>query len=387
MELWRLRIEASHTPGQLAEIANALAGVGANIVSLDVHAVDATTVADEVVVAMTVPVDAPSLALALGPLDAVLVDLRPADHRELVDPVAHAVEAAGNSIRQGTTRASLGAAIRRVVRADIAFVRPALDGLALAGAAATALAGQRPVLAQETVKRLGGEPGGAWILAVPAVLDDRPHVAVVVRRSPRFSFTETARLQAVLGIAAVTAARDPSNGTAVRLDDGGAIVVRPLAPGDEGAVARMHKRCHPQTLYRRYFSKMTELSPTLLRMLMSGDQRAQAVTVAAVGSELVGIAHVDRSSPSRVEIAMLVEDAHQRRGVGSALLHACVRDAAARGVATITAICQTDNPAFPRLVARCGFPLTSTYTDDLRELSFPTSHRAGTPDSVALPTG
>lgn len=387
MDFWKLRVETSHTPGQLAEISRALAAVGANIVSLDVHTVDASTVADELVVALTVPIDVPLLAFVLEPLDVVLTDLRPADRHELVDPVAHAIEAAGTAMQEPITCASLGAALGRVVGADVAFVRPQLRGLPLVGAAATAVEEQRPVLAREAVKHLGAAPEGAWVLAAPALLDTRPHVAVLVRCSPRFSFTETARLQAILAVAAgVTARSGAANGASVGLEDGGEIVVRRLQPSDESAVVRMHRRCRPQTLQRRYLSTMTDLPPRLLRIIMGGDDDGRLALAAVVGSEVVGIAHLGRPSPSSAEIALLVEDGHQRRGVGSALLTECVRHAAACGVATITATCQSDNAAFPRLVARCGFAYTSTLADGLRELSFPPTTAAARPASAAVPS-
>lgn len=374
MELWRARIEADNTPGQLAEIAGALGRVGANIVSLDVHATGASSVADDLIVAVDGGLDADAFCALLAPLDARLLDLGRADAHELVDPVTRAVEAAGRVARAQGSVEVLAAAIAQIVPVEVAYVRPVVEGLPLAGVAARAVAEGRAVLGREPVKSMPTGPDGAWVLAAPAVLGGRSHVGVAVRRSPRFSFTETARLRAVMGVGEAATSPDQLDTSAadpVLLRDGGEIHVRALLPGDEGAVVRMHARCSRTTLQRRYFSGMRTVPPALLRLLMDVDGRRHLAVVAAVGSELVGMAHLGLPGDGTDEVAVLVEDAHQRRGIGAALLRRCVREAATRGVASLTSVCLADNAAFPSLVASCGYETTSVFEDGLRHLAFP----------------
>lgn len=373
MELWRARIEADDTPGQLAEIAGALGCVGANIVSLDVHATGASRVADDLVVAVAGTLDAGAFEELLAPLDARLVDLRRADAHELVDPVTQALEAAGRIVRAQASAEALAAAIAQVVPVELAHVRPAVEGLPLTAVAAQALAEGRAVLGREPVKSLPPGPEGAWVLAAPVVLDDRAHVGVAVRRSPRFSFTETARLRAVMGVGAAVSSDHLRAGTADRvlLRDGGEVHVRALLTADESAVVRMHTRCSPTTTQRRYFSGMRTPPPSLLRLLMDVDGDHRVGLVAAIGSELVGIAHLVLPGDGTGEVAVLVEDAHQRRGIGATLLRRCVHTAASRGVGVLSAVCLVENTAFPLLVAGCGYDATTTLDDGLRHLAFP----------------
>jgi GNAT superfamily N-acetyltransferase len=391
MELWRARIETDDTPGHLAEIAGALGCIGANIVSLDVHATGASRVTDDLVVAVDGPFDAAAFDEVLAPLDARLVDLRRADAHELVDPVTQAVEAAAGVVRAQASVEALARAITQVVPVELAYIRPTLEGLPLSGVAARALTEGRAVLGREPVKSLPAGPEGAWVLAAPMVLDGRSHVGVAVRRSPRFSFTETARLRAVLGIGAVAADADHRLGTAtaeVQLRDGGVVHVRTLLAGDERAVLRMHDRCSPITRQRRYFSAMRAIPPPLLRLLMDVDGHRRMALVAAVGSELVGIAHLHLPSDDTGEVAVLVEDGHQRRGIGAALLRGCVHAAELRDVRSLSAVCLADNVAFPQLVARCGYDTTTTLDDGLRHLTFPVpptpQRRGGAPAPPSL---
>jgi len=377
MDLWRARIEARNAPGQLAEIAGALGRVGANIVSLDVHATGASRVADDLVVSADGTLDAPAFAALLAPLDATLLELRRADAHELVDPVTRALEAAGAVAGAARRREVLAVAIAQVLEVDVAYVRPVPDGLPVDGVAAQAVAEGRAVLGREHVKSFPAADG-AWVLAVPAWLGGVLHVGVAVRRRPRFSFTETARLRAVLGVGEAVSRLPAGDAEVVVLADGGEVEVRALAPADERAVLRMHGRCGAETLHRRYFSGLRVVPPPLLRLLMDVDRPGRFAAVAAIGSEVVGLAHLDVPDDGTGEVAVMVEDAHQWRGIGSALLQRCVREASARGLTELTAVCLAENAAFPRLVARNGHPVTSTLDDGLRHLAFPvTDGRAG----------
>lgn len=389
MELWRARIEADDTPGQLAAIAGALGRVGANIVSLDVHAIGASRVADDLVIAVDGYLDAAAFPAQLAPLDARLVDLRRADAHELVDPVTQAVEAAGGVIRAQASVEALAGAIAQVVPVELAYVRPTIEGLPLTGVGARALAEGRAVLGREPVKSLPAGPDGAWVLAAPVVLGGRAHIGVAVRRTPRFSFTETARLRAVLGVGTLVTSPEhhlgAGTGERVVLRDGGEVDLRVLRAEDEPAVVRMHARCSPVTTQRRYFSGMRTIPPALLRLLMDVDGHRRVALVAAVGSELVGVAHLDLPGDGTGEVAVLVEDAHQRRGIGAALLRSGVHAAAVRDVGSLSAVCLADNIAFPQLVARCGYDATTTLDDGLRHLVFPVPRTERRDDGAPAP--
>jgi GNAT superfamily N-acetyltransferase/acetolactate synthase regulatory subunit len=377
MHLWRLRVEVRNEPGQLARVAEVLARAGANIVSLDVHAAGASSVVDDMVVASVAPLDAVTLAGVLAPLDARLVDVCEADAHELVDRTTSALDTAARIADGGPDLAALGAAIAQLVRADIGYVRPVGDGLLLPELEARAAADDRPVMGRHPVKVLGAGVVGAWVLAVPTAVDGRPHVAVVVRRAPRFSYTETARVRALLGLSVAvqrSGARDrrtAPGGRVIQLRDGGEVVLRRMRDDDEQGVVRMHRRCSRATTQRRYLSSMRELPPRLLRLLVDVDGRDRIALVAACGSELVGSAHLTGRAGGVAEVAVIVEDAHQRRGIGIALLQACAREARDRGVRSLTATCLADNDAFPALVAACGFQASQRLDDGVRLLTIP----------------
>ena len=50
--------------------------------------------------------------------------------------------------------------------------------------------------------------------------------------------------------------------------EGAAVTVRRAVPDDLDAVARLHRRCSLETIFRRYFTGVPQMSPALQRRLL-----------------------------------------------------------------------------------------------------------------------
>jgi GNAT superfamily N-acetyltransferase len=101
--------------------------------------------------------------------------------------------------------------------------------------------------------------------------------------------------------------------------------VGPLTPADMLAVGDMTARCSRETIYHR-FHGFIDL-PTYLRTLLASEQES---VLASWGNCCVGLASLG-PGPRGSELAVLVEDAWQRQGVGVAMLEALVDLARGRG--------------------------------------------------------
>jgi len=120
-------------------------------------------------------------------------------------------------------------------------------------------------------------------------------------------------------------------------------VIRPAGPADLAALGDFFAGLSAETRYKRFFGPVT---PTrALLDLLSGRAADVHAVVAVAGGVIVGHAMaVDRAEPGdpgnpgqarTADIGMVVTDAWQGRGVGSALMRALVAQAQARGVASL----------------------------------------------------
>jgi GNAT superfamily N-acetyltransferase len=106
-----------------------------------------------------------------------------------------------------------------------------------------------------------------------------------------------------------------------------AIEFRRLQPADRVALLEMYERCSPASRYRRWHGHTAAFPAAYLAAVLSGGDEPYAI-VAVCGAQIVAMASLHADGPATREFAMLVEDAHQLRGIGRSLLarlvdHAC----------------------------------------------------------------
>jgi ribosomal protein S18 acetylase RimI-like enzyme len=124
---------------------------------------------------------------------------------------------------------------------------------------------------------------------------------------------------------------------AVRASGRAAAAIRPVRPADLPALRDFFAALSPQARYMRFFAPVTP-GPALLDLLSGGAGTTDAV-VATRGAVIIGHAMAaDRGRPGNAgmtDIGVVVADAWQRQGVGSALVRALIASAQARGVTSV----------------------------------------------------
>ena len=133
--------------------------------------------------------------------------------------------------------------------------------------------------------------------------------------------------------------------------------IRPYGITDRDRVRRMSERLSAASLYTRFFSGTPRIPDHYVGLLDRLDHWDRDALVALDGGEILGIAEYARSAgqPRRADIALLVTDPWQRRGLGSALVTCLVELAGRRGVTEFDAdVVLTNRPAL-RFV-RHGWP-------------------------------
>jgi GNAT superfamily N-acetyltransferase len=327
--LWRIRATVEDRPGYLSVLTASLALRAVNILAVQVHTTEAGAVDDFLV-------DAPD-ALTEADLLAAVEKGRGRDAwvaraqaQGLVDPPTQALALAGRVARDPDT---LGEGLRLLLGGDF---RPASDTAVVWRAA-----GQRA--------RYGFDAG---VMRLP---DPHGGMYEVTRSGPDFTPAEYARAQALVDLAGA-ATGQPVTGAVLLLPGGTEVTVRPATPADLPAVVAMHRRCSPRTRKRRYLAGPEPTAARLGRLLDPARASALVAEVPASGGGRVVAMATLVGEGAQAEVALIVEDGWQGRGLGTALLRRLGTLAARVGYAALVGYASADNRPILRTLQRVGAP-------------------------------
>ena len=140
---------------------------------------------------------------------------------------------------------------------------------------------------------------------------------------------------------------------ALDLPHGPTILVRPLQNGDVDTVVAVFRRLGDESRRRRFNAAKPCLTEAELALLARVDASHHALVAYVVGDPRpAGLAQLARTSRDSAEIAFVVADVHQHRGIGSALTRMLLDDARAAGITEITAQASGENRAALALIRR-----------------------------------
>ena len=158
----------------------------------------------------------------------------------------------------------------------------------------------------------------------------------------------------------------------VLLADGGVVHLRPSGPADAEAIRDMHGRLSAETLYLRYFSPVRTVSDEKIATFTDVDYDSRVGLVAELGGEMIaaGTYHRDAVNDTEAEVALLVEDSQQGRGLGSILLEHLAAAAQERGIHRFTAEVLSQNTTMLRVFMDAGYSDDRRYTSGVIDLAF-----------------
>lgn len=156
----------------------------------------------------------------------------------------------------------------------------------------------------------------------------------------------------------------------VVLADGGTAHVRPITPDDADRLRAFHARLSPETVYLRFFAPYPVLSVADVKRFTEVDHDRRVALVATIADELVGVVRYDRLSEDEAEVAFVVEDAHQGRGLATVLLEHVAAAARERGVARFVADVLPHNRRMIAVFADAGYTTERALEDGVMRLGF-----------------
>ncbi|MGI5452897.1 GNAT family N-acetyltransferase [Streptomyces sp. CA-249302] len=329
--LWRMRTTVKDEPGSLAMLCTALAGRQVDILSLQTHPLAEGTV-DEFLLRAPGGLMASELTRAVSLAGGHDTWIERADAHDLVDAPTRVL---GLAARTALDAAELPLALRQLLgRCTIRQV-PAVP---IGGGRAREGVPVEGVL-EDTVMRLRAPEGG--VISV-----ERPYLP--------FTPTEFARARALVELDARLGPRVPHGRDVLTLPEGNEITVRRADPRDLEAAREMHERCSQRTLDMRYHGPVGDADRYLNHLLNPRFGRTLAVQTAS--GRLVGLGHLLWDG-DETEVALLVEDKWQGRGIGSELLRRLVAMAAETGCASVYAVTQASNTGMVAAMRGLGLPL------------------------------
>ena len=137
------------------------------------------------------------------------------------------------------------------------------------------------------------------------------------------------------------------------LTDGRTVWVRPIQPDDKARVQDGLRRLSEQAIRRRFLSAKPRFTAAELRYLTEVDGHDHIALVAVDGAgDLVGVARCVRfpDRPDTAEMAIVVGDELQGKGLGRELAHRLADAALAHGVRYFAATLLGENLAARRLI-------------------------------------
>lgn len=154
------------------------------------------------------------------------------------------------------------------------------------------------------------------------------------------------------------------------LKDGTNIKIRPIRPEDEPLMAKFHETLSERSVYLRYFH-VDRLShrvahERLLRMCFLDYDREIALLAEKTGdnqcqSEVLGIGRMSKTHGApTAEVAILVRDDYQHRGLGIELLGRLVQIARDEKLQEVHALMLHENVEMQGLIRKLGFELFPT---------------------------
>ncbi|MFC4466753.1 GNAT family N-acetyltransferase [Streptomyces xiangluensis] len=336
--LWRMRTTVRDEPGSLAALCTALAGRRVDILSLQTHPLAEGTV-DEFLLRAPAEVDANAVTRAVAQAGGSGTWIERADAHDLVDAPTRIL---GLATRTALDSAELPLALRQLLGRCSIRSLPAgavgVDGADMEVPVEGALAHAEGA-PENTLMRLRAPEGG--VISV-----ERPYLP--------FTPTEFARARALVELDAQLGPRLPRRQDVLTLPQGNAITVRRVGPHDIDAAKAMHERCSPRTLSLRYHGPIGDADRYLNHLLSPRFGRTLAVETAS--GRLVGLGHLLWDG-DETEVALLVEDGWQRRGIGSELLGRLVTMAVEAGCDSVYAVTQSSNTGMVAAMRGLGLPL------------------------------
>ncbi len=164
----------------------------------------------------------------------------------------------------------------------------------------------------------------------------------------------------------------------VLLRDGQAAHLRPIGGDDEQRLVEFYEQVSAESKYMRFFAPMPRLSDRDIQRFTHVDHHDRVAFVLTVAHKIIAVGRFDKitdgsTGPVEAEVAFLVQDAHQGRGIAQLLLEHLAQAGRERGVDKFVAEVLPDNTRMIQIFREAGYQVAGGFEDGVMRLEFPIS--------------
>lgn len=157
----------------------------------------------------------------------------------------------------------------------------------------------------------------------------------------------------------------------VVLSDGGTVHLRPIVPSDADQLVAFHGNLSDRTRYFRYFGPYPRMPQRDIDRFSRVDHRSRVALIALLGDDIVAVGRFDRLEDQELaEVAFVVADGHQGRGLGSILLEHLAAAARESGLRSFVAEVLAENSQMVRVFRDAGYQVKRSMEEGTLHLEF-----------------
>lgn len=159
----------------------------------------------------------------------------------------------------------------------------------------------------------------------------------------------------------------------VLASDGRVVLLRPMTPADAQRLVDFHGGLSARTRYLRYFGPYPIITPRDLQRFVVVDHRYREALIMVLGDEIIAVGryeHLPEGDGMSAEVAFVVADAHQGRGLGPILLEHLAAAAAESGLHRFVADVLAENLAMLTVFQQAGYTVERRFEEGVIRLEF-----------------